>query len=47
MFRVRDILRFGYGQLMFRLRGEHEGNMKKYAEVDARFRHRPQPGRTR
>jgi HAD superfamily hydrolase (TIGR01490 family) len=29
MFRVRDILRFGYGQLMFRLRGEREGNMKK------------------
>jgi HAD superfamily hydrolase (TIGR01490 family) len=29
MFRVRDILRFGYGQLMFRLRGERENNMKK------------------
>lgn len=30
MFRVRDILRFGYGQLMFRMRGEREGSMKKY-----------------
>ena len=30
MFRVRDILRFGYGQMMFRLRGEREGSMKKF-----------------
>ena len=29
MFRVRDLLRFGYGQMMFRLRGERENNMKK------------------
>jgi HAD superfamily hydrolase (TIGR01490 family) len=29
MVRVRDILRFGYGQLLFRLQGEREGNMKK------------------
>lgn len=29
MFRVRDILRFGWGQAMFRLRGEVERNMEK------------------
>jgi HAD superfamily hydrolase (TIGR01490 family) len=29
MVRVRDILRFGYGQLAFRLRGERESNMRK------------------
>lgn len=28
MFRVRDLLRFGWGQLTFRLRGEHERNME-------------------
>jgi HAD superfamily hydrolase (TIGR01490 family) len=29
MFRVRDLLRFGWGQLMFRLRGEQVKNMDK------------------
>lgn len=29
MFRVRDILRFAYGQLVFRVRGERKSNMKK------------------
>lgn len=28
VFRVRDILRFGYGQMMFRLRGEHHRGME-------------------
>lgn len=29
MFRVRDLMRFGWGQLMFRLRGETVSNMEK------------------
>ena len=29
MFRVRDLLRFGWGQLMFRLRGEQERRMTR------------------
>lgn len=29
MFRVRDLLRFGWGQLMFRLRGETESGMER------------------
>jgi HAD superfamily hydrolase (TIGR01490 family) len=37
MVRVRDILRFGYGQLMFRLQGEREGNMKKSQESTLDF----------
>ncbi|MQB01564.1 MAG: HAD-IB family hydrolase [Actinobacteria bacterium] len=28
-FRVRDILRFGYGQVLFRLRGEHAGGIDR------------------
>jgi HAD superfamily hydrolase (TIGR01490 family) len=32
MFRVRDLLRFGWGQLMFRLRGETVSNMEKTRE---------------
>ena len=37
MFRVRDILRFGYGQMMFRLRGEREGSMRKSQESTLDF----------
>jgi HAD superfamily hydrolase (TIGR01490 family) len=37
MVRVRDILRFGYGQLLFRLQGEREGNMKKSQESTLDF----------
>lgn len=32
MFRVRDLMRFGWGQLMFRLRGETVSNMEKTRE---------------
>lgn len=32
MFRVRDLLRFGWGQLMFRLRGETESGMERTRE---------------
>ncbi|MGH2756581.1 MAG: HAD family hydrolase [Actinomycetota bacterium] len=32
MFRVRDLLRFGWGQMMFRLRGEHQKDMTKSRE---------------
>ena len=32
MFRVRDLLRFGWGQMMFRLRGETESGMERTRE---------------
>ena len=32
MFRVRDLLRFGWGQFMFRLRGESESSMDRTRE---------------
>jgi HAD superfamily hydrolase (TIGR01490 family) len=32
MFRVRDMLRFGWGQMMFRLRGEQQRGMTKSRE---------------
>ncbi len=32
MFRVRDLLQFGWGQLMFRLRGETESGMERTRE---------------
>lgn len=37
MFRVRDILRFGWGQALFRLRGERAGNMKKHQDSTLEF----------
>lgn len=37
MFRVRDILRFGYGQAMFRLRGERQRNMERSRESTLEF----------
>lgn len=37
MVRVRDILRFGWGHLMFELRGEREGSMKKSRESTLDF----------
>src|SRR5688500_9754874 len=32
LFRVRDLLRFGWGQFMFRLRGETESGMERTRE---------------
>ena len=37
MFRVRDLLRFGWGQFMFRLRGESESNMERTREGTLNF----------
>lgn len=37
VFRVRDIVRFGWGQLMFRLRGEQERNMTKSRDSTLEF----------
>ncbi|MFN2524724.1 MAG: HAD family hydrolase [Actinomycetota bacterium] len=37
VFRVRDIIRFGWGQLMFRLRGEQQRNMKRSQESTLEF----------
>src|SRR5687768_5753869 len=37
MFRVRDILRFGWSQWMFRLRGEQPGNMRKSQDATLEF----------
>ena len=37
MFRVRDLLRFGWGQLMFRLRGEQEKKITKSRESTLDF----------
>ncbi|MGH2698182.1 MAG: HAD family hydrolase [Actinomycetota bacterium] len=37
LFRVRDIMRFGWGQMMFRLRGEHQGGMELSRESTLEF----------
>ena len=37
MFRVRDLLRFGWGQLMFQLRGEQVRRVTKYRESTLDF----------
>lgn len=37
MFRVRDLLRFGWGQMMFRLRGEQARRVTKYRESTLDF----------
>ncbi len=37
LFRVRDLLRFGWGQFMFRLRGERQGSMQKYRASTLEF----------
>lgn len=37
MFRVRDIARFGWGQLMFRVRGENAGGMEMSRESTLAF----------
>jgi len=37
MFRVRDLLRFGWGQMMFRLRGEQNHRVAKYRESTLDF----------
>lgn len=37
MFRVRDLLRFGWGQLMFRVRGEQASRITKYRESTLDF----------
>jgi len=37
MFRVRDLLRFGWGQMMFRLRGEQNHRVTKYRESTLDF----------
>ncbi|MGH2752030.1 MAG: HAD family hydrolase [Actinomycetota bacterium] len=37
LFRVRDILRFGWGQMIFRLRGEHAGGMELSRESTLEF----------
>ena len=37
MFRVRDLLRFGWGQLMFQLRGEQMRRVTKYRESTLDF----------
>ncbi|MEO8322944.1 MAG: HAD-IB family hydrolase, partial [Actinomycetota bacterium] len=37
MFRVHDLLRFAWGQAMFRLRGEQEGNMERSRESTLDF----------
>lgn len=37
MFRVRDMLRFGWGQMMFRLRGEQQRGMTKSRESTLEF----------
>ena len=37
MFRVRDLLRFGWGQMMFRLRGETETGMERSRDGTLNF----------
>jgi HAD superfamily hydrolase (TIGR01490 family) len=37
MFRVRDLIRFGWGQLMFQLRGEQAKKVNKYRESSLDF----------
>jgi HAD superfamily hydrolase (TIGR01490 family) len=37
MFRVRDLIRFGWGQLMFQLRGEQNKKVDKYRESSLDF----------
>jgi HAD superfamily hydrolase (TIGR01490 family) len=37
MFRVRDMLRFGWGQMMFRLRGEQQRGMTKSRDSTLEF----------
>lgn len=37
MFRVRDILRFGWGQMMFRLQGERTRGMERYRASTLEF----------
>ena len=37
MFRVRDLIRFGWGQLMFQLRGEQAKKVTKYRESSLDF----------
>ena len=37
MFRVRDLVRFGWGQLMFQLRGEQNKKVTKYRESTLDF----------
>jgi HAD superfamily hydrolase (TIGR01490 family) len=37
MFRVRDLLRFGWGQMMFRLRGEHARGMDMSRQATLEF----------
>jgi HAD superfamily hydrolase (TIGR01490 family) len=37
LFRVRDIIRFGWGQMVFRLRGENQGGMELSRESTLEF----------